>query len=62
MIEFFKHLFGACGDGHAHPTIWWLIGAGAAYVSYYFYLIKHKITWCWKKGCEYCAKHIKIKN
>jgi hypothetical protein len=55
MVEFFKHLFGVCGDGHAHPNIWMLLGLGGTYL----YIIKHKVKWCWKRGCKFCQNAYK---
>jgi len=52
MVEFIRHLFGACGEGH--PSILWFLGPGALV----WYYIKHNIQWCWRKGCEMCKKKL----
>jgi len=46
MVEFLKHFFGVCGDGH--PSVLWLLSGGAVV----WYYLKHNIEYCWKRGCE----------
>jgi len=56
-METIKHALGLCGEGH--PSILWLLGGG----SIFLYHIKHKIQWCWIKGCDMCKSKLKnIKN
>ena len=58
MVEFFKHLVGACGDGHI--TIWHILGYGTTAFLGAWYYFKHTIAWCWKKGCDMCKKKLKM--
>lgn len=53
MIEFLKHVIGACGD-HFHPNIW-NVGASLPIIGSAFYYIKCKCgnLLNHKSNCEY---------
>lgn len=53
MIEFLKHIFGVCGEGHIN--IWLFITP----IITFFYLVKHQISWCFKYGCDFCKSKAK---
>ena len=42
MIDFFKHVFGLCGE--SHPNIFTLIGMGFGIILYYIKYIALKIN------------------
>jgi hypothetical protein len=50
MVEFIKHTLGLCGEGH--PSLLYFGGM----LGIIWYVFKHNVKWCWKKGCNMCLK------
>ena len=51
-----KHLSGSCGEPHI--SILHIL----PFIMGYVYIIKHKINWCYNRGCEYCKKLVNEKS